>query len=489
MKMFIGNTSFRVFKTSSIKSKIKISYMVIIAVVLIPLIMSITFSTVLTYRYGQLIDNVNNAKNLNQIVNTRISNEIWDIVSGKKDFKTADQYRIIQSIYEKIDILSEDASTKGNQRLIQVARRTVSTLEKYVDMLGRQIENNAEVQENEKLFEEIRDVAGLVNDIIQEFILSEIDAIARVNDSLQRLGFIIGITEILLFVLATVFAVYTFTSVAENISAPILKLKNLSVQIAKGDLEARVEPIDVDELKELAHSLNVMAERIRQLIDENRRELISLQKSEMRVLQAQIMPHFLYNTFDTIIWLAESGKTGEVVNVAMAFSNFFRISLSKGKDWITVGQEVEHVKNYLTIQRVRYESILDYKIEVEEALLNLSMPKLLLQPLVENALYHGIKFRRNRGGLITLKGWLENNEICFWVEDNGIGIPPDRLEQIRESLEKEEKIEGIGYGIYNVNKRLQLYYETNKSLEIDSRTGQGTCVSFRLPYRSEHKNV
>jgi two-component system sensor histidine kinase YesM len=310
-------------------------------------------------------------------------------------------------------------------------------------------------------------------------------AIARVNESLQRSGTILTVMEITIFILVAIFAVYTVTSVAENISMPILKLKNLSVQIAEGDLEARVEPLDVDELKELAQSLNIMAGRIRGLIDENIRELKNLQKSEMKALQAQIAPHFLYNTFDTIIWLAEAGRNDDVINVAMAFSNFFRISLSKGKDWVTVRQEVEHVKSYLTIQRVRYESILDYSVEVDEEMMELKMLKLILQPLVENALYHGIKFRRNRGGLITLKGWIDNNEICFSVCDNGVGIQPDRLELIRSRLENGDIADEVGYGLYNVNKRIQLYYETTKDLVLESTPGQGTTVSFRLPLRSE----
>jgi two-component system sensor histidine kinase YesM len=310
-------------------------------------------------------------------------------------------------------------------------------------------------------------------------------AIARVNESLQRSGTILTVMEITIFILVAIFAVYTVTSVAENISMPILKLKNLSVQIAEGDLEARVEPLDVDELKELAQSLNIMAGRIRGLIDENIRELKNLQKSEMKALQAQIAPHFLYNTFDTIIWLAEAGRNDDVINVAMAFSNFFRISLSKGKDWVTVRQEVEHVKSYLTIQRVRYESILDYSVEVDEEMMELKMLKLILQPLVENALYHGIKFRRNRGGLITIKGWLENNEICFSVEDNGVGIQPDRLQLIRSRLENGDIADEVGYGLFNVNKRIQLYYETTKDLVLESTPGQGTTVSFRLPLRSE----
>ncbi|HHW22267.1 MAG TPA: sensor histidine kinase [Clostridiaceae bacterium] len=485
MKSFFERTILQLFKTNSIRSKLKISFLLIILIVLIPSIMSITFSSILTVRYGKLIHNVDDANSLNKIVKFEITSEIWDIVSGKKEFTEGEQYSIIENIYERLNVLARNASTKENRQLIEVARRAMSTLENYVDRLGQQIEDNLPVVENEKLLEEIRGVSVLVYDVIQEFIFSEIEAIARVNDSLQRSGTILTILEITIFILVAVFAVYTVTSVAENISQPILKLQNLSVQIAEGDLEARVDPLDVEELKGLAQSLNIMAGRIRDLIDENIRKVKNLQKSEMKALQAQIAPHFLYNTFDTIIWLAEAGRNEDVINVAMAFSNFFRISLSKGNDWITVRQEVEHVKSYLTIQRVRYESILDFSIEVEEEMMEHTMLKLILQPLVENALYHGIKFRRNRGGLITIKGWLKNKEICFSVEDNGVGIQPDRLQLIRSRLENGDSADEVGYGLFNVNKRIQLYYETTKGLVLESTPGQGTTVSFRLPLRSE----
>lgn len=482
---FIDRLFHHIFRATSIKNRLKLSYVIIILIVLIPSTMSITFSNILTYHYDQLIQNVDNANNLNEVIKIRINNEIWDIVSGKKDFASANQYKIIEDIYKDLDELYRNSSTKNNRQLIEVAKRAMSTLKNYVDMLGLQIEEGAPVSENEKLLEEIRAVSTLVYDINQEFIFNEIGNIARVNESLQRTGTILTILEVSIFIFATLFAVYTFTTVAQNISAPILKLKNLSVQIAEGNLEARVEPINVDELKELTHSLNVMAGRIRGLIDDNVRELKNLQKAEMKALQAQINPHFLYNTFDTIIWLAESGDNEKVVSVAMAFSNFFRISLSKGKDWITVREEVEHVKSYLTIQRVRYQSILDFSIEVDESILEYPMLKLLLQPLVENALYHGVKFRRARGGIIKIKGWQENEELCFSVEDNGIGISPERLDQILESLNDDKNDDNVGYGLYNVNKRIKLFYETARGLKFESQPGKGTRVSFRLPCRSD----
>jgi two-component system sensor histidine kinase YesM len=155
-----------------------------------------------------------------------------------------------------------------------------------------------------------------------------------------------------------------------------------------------------------------MAVKIQELIDANIEEQQNLQKSEMKALQAQISPHFLYNTLDTIVWLAEGRQYEQVISVTRNFSNFFRTSLSRGKDWISVQEEFDHVLNYLTIQKIRYRDILDYSINWDRTMAEKPMLKLVLQPLVENALYHGIKGKRGRGN-ISVRGWSEDGFLCF----------------------------------------------------------------------------
>ena len=242
------------------------------------------------------------------------------------------------------------------------------------------------------------------------------------------------------------------------------------------------------ELDHLAANLNVMAVRIQELLNENIKEQKNLQKAEMRTLQAQITPHFLYNTFDTIIWLAEAEETEEVIEVTKAFSQFFRISLSKGHDWITVDQELEHVKSYLTIQKIRYANILSYDIDADEGIGSTPMLKLILQPLVENAIYHGIKNKRGRGKIVvqarrTDAFGLKDGGIYFSVSDDGIGFTPERLSEVWRALRHKTDTEDLTsvYGLYNVHKRLELYYDKKVSLFIDSEYGKGTRISFTIP--------
>jgi two-component system sensor histidine kinase YesM len=230
-----------------------------------------------------------------------------------------------------------------------------------------------------------------------------------------------------------------------------------------------------------------MIGKIKDLLDSKIKEQENLKKAELRALQAQINPHFLYNTLDTIIWMAESKKTDEVIKIVSALSDFFRISLSKGMDWITIGEEVERIRSYLTIQKMRYRDILDYKIEVDEDVTQNTILKLLLQPVVENALYHGIKNKR-QGGTISVRGSRKGeDEILLEVEDDGIGFTPEKLAQLRAELDDESgdiQLES-GFGIGNVNKRIQLYYGKPYGLTVQSEYTTGTRVTLVIPAKVE----
>jgi two-component system sensor histidine kinase YesM len=204
----------------------------------------------------------------------------------------------------------------------------------------------------------------------------------------------------------------------------------------------------------------------------------------MRALQAQITPHFLYNTMDSIVWLAEGRRNEEVISITRAFSDFFRISLNRGREWVQVQEEFKHIENYLTIQKIRYRDILDYSVEYEKEMEQKIVLKLLLQPLVENALYHGIKNKRGRG-TITVRGRQDGEYLCFTVEDNGIGMTEEQLASVKEQLVKLPEFQtpeasGI-YGLYNVAKRLELYYNRTGLLDISSVYREGSKVTLLIP--------
>lgn len=476
------------FFRGSIKRKLQISYIFIISLMVIPTIYSICFLQFHRKEYDRIITNVSRANRLNQIVKIEIGDEIWNIVAGKKKFEEGEQYKIIGELKTGLTQMNLETDVEQSKQLLEVASRALLTLEKYVNILGKQIDENQPVVKNEAVLEEIRGVAALIYDLLQDFIVAEVETASKTNESLKTTFLVVTLTLTFITCLVFIVALLTWNSVSNNILRSIQDMEYFSSRIALGDLGARATVPNVYELDPLAINLNIMAAKIKQLIDQNVEEQKNLQKAEMKTLQAQITPHFLYNTFDTIIWLAESDRTKEVVEITKAFSEFFRTTISKGHEWITVEKELEHVKNYLKIQKIRYTDILDYKIIADESLYPIPFLKLVLQPLVENAIYHGIKNRRTKG-LITVqvkKIYVDSHErICCSVEDNGIGFTKERLELVMKELNQDSTTEQLSavYGLYSVNKRLQLYFDDSVFLSIKSEHGKGTYIEFTIPIK------
>jgi len=202
----------------------------------------------------------------------------------------------------------------------------------------------------------------------------------------------------------------------------------------------------------------------------------SLHRAELELLQAQINPHFLYNTLDSIAILAEMGRNDDVVSMVTSLSVFFRNSLSKGRDIISLSAESEQVRSYLEIQQTRYSDILTYELSIPEELMDESVPKLILQPLVENALYHGIKNRRGMG-LIRVSGQDEGGYFTLTVTDNGAGMDEARLNEVTSGISGASP---AGLGLANVQKRVRLYCGEECGLSFESEPGRGTAVTVRL---------
>jgi two-component system sensor histidine kinase YesM len=447
--------------------------------------MSIIVVAMNTFSYDQLISNVVKTNRLNQVVRTDITGELWDIVAGNISFQSGSQFLIIDRINLELEDIKRTTSETGNRQILEVAGRAMGTLTRYVYRLGNQMELNYPVIDNERMLDEIRGVSALVSELLQDFIVRETESAAVESQRLKERAIIISVCEFAIIISVTLFSIFVRMSVARSVDYSISSLVSLSSSIAEGDLDARAKLPHVQELEKLTRDLNIMADKIKALIAENILEQRNLQKSEMRALQAQITPHFLYNTLDSIVWLAEGNKNEDVIAITRAFSNFFRISLNRGDEWVRVQDEFNHIKSYLTIQKIRYRDILDYSIEYEYEMEQSIMLKLLLQPLVENALYHGIKNKRGKGTIIV-RGWSEKDHLCFSVADNGIGMTEEQLASVREQLagmpgQKTPEVENRIYGLYNVAKRLELYYNRTGLLDIQSIYREGTTVVLFVP--------
>ena len=226
-----------------------------------------------------------------------------------------------------------------------------------------------------------------------------------------------------------------------------------------------------------------MIKNIMQLIEDKQKEQKALQKAELKALQAQINPHFLYNTLDAIVWMTETNNNDKVVEITKAFSSFFRITLSKGNEWITLAEEIEHTRSYLIIQRMRYRDILSYEIDVDDSILKCRILKLILQPIVENALYHGIKNKRNPGSIIVRASRYGDEKILLEVIDDGNGMTEERLREVVAYINADNSVsrKNEGYGLRNVNQRIKLYYGKQYGLSIKSEYKKGTHVSVIIP--------
>jgi len=472
----------------SLRAKILLSFFTVIF--LLSAINAVLILQVLRFnhQYDAIITNITTANSINGYVKPAIDTEMWNIVAGKKEFKDGNQYQIIEQVDSQIESMMANTDSDKSRIKLEVIRRTMGTLTGYVDRMGAQIARGSRVAENELVLDNIRGVSEVVEESVQDYMLFEVNQAEEQYKENQTQFTRWTIIYMILLPCVIGFSIVAAWIISASIYIPIKKLHNVTTTITKNDLQVLVTSENVDEITELGMSFNIMIGRIRELLDAKIREQENLKKAELRTLQAQINPHFLYNTLDTIVWMAEASRTAEVIEIVRALSSFFRIALSKGKDWISIRQEIEHVTSYLTIQRMRYRDILDYRIEVDEDILDATILKLTVQPLVENALYHGIKNKRN-GGTVTVRARRTDHDmVLLEVQDDGVGFTSYKLGQIQADMNDDTDtvtLKESGFCLENVNKRIKLFYGKQYGLTIHSQYQEGTRVTLAIPLKDD----
>ncbi len=473
---------------ASLAGQIRQSVQSIAVLLTFPAVISLVLMLGFFIGYQGMISRMDSVARLKEPVSTQVAEQLFSVTAGRVLFSESQVPEIIAKVNSVLDRLLEDTSGTGHLQLT-VARRTMGTMEQYVQQIAEGMRNGAPILEMEEIVDEVRSVSALVDDMLDAFITTEIANAAETGARLRALLIGSSIAEILLLMLALSRTRRASHRLRASVQDSISQMETVVVKIAGGDLTQRLPAMNVEELQNLAVQINRMANQLDALIAQIRVEQANLAKAELRTLQAQINPHFLYNTLDTIIWQAESGKEEEVIRLTRTLSDFFRISLSAGADWIPVSQEIRHVESYLSIQKTRYRDILRYSIDMPESVGNVMMVKFLLQPLVENALYHGIKGKRG-GGQIHIAVKPEGESLCFSVQDDGKGMTEKELQEVRAMLAAETPTlraalepGSSGFGLRNVDMRLRLYYQQETGVWIES-DGRGTCVSFRVPVKT-----
>ncbi len=279
---------------------------------------------------------------------------------------------------------------------------------------------------------------------------------------------------------ATVIISY-FISV--RITQPIEVLRHSVQAVESGNFDIDITVDSTDEVNGLAQDFNIAARKIKELILQNAKTYEEKRKHEFKALQAQINPHFLYNTLDSIIWMIECGENQDAITMTSTLAKFFRLGLSKGGEIVSVQDEINHLNSYLLIQKMRYKDRLDYLVEVNPEIVSYRMLKLLIQPLAENAIYHGIK-TQDRIGLLKVLGDKEGDDLIFKVIDNGAGMTAQELDDLMNGRLASKGLGGVG--VKNVRERIRLYFGDSYGVTFESEKGVGTIATIRLPARMEN---
>jgi len=482
----------RHIRRTSLIRLIRQSVSTIALLLTVPVVIGLVMQVLYNTRTQAMLRRMDAAAELKPTLESTLAENLFAVAAGRTAWEDSGVEHLILETDRTLDSLQEE--TEGNGRLqMTVARRTMDTLSQYALQVRDGMAEGKPIQEIETVVDEVRNVGRLVADMLDTFIAGEISNAAATGQKLSRIMWAVAAAEALLLIAALLYTGRASRNMTESITGALYSLESAVRRIAEGNFRERLKDIRVEELHELADQINLTAVQLEALMDQTRKNQEHLAKAELRTLQAQINPHFLYNTLDTIVWQAESGKGEEVVRLTRSLSDFFRISLSSGADWIPVSQEMQHVSAYLSIQKTRYRDILEYEVEpIPEGLEKTYMLKLLLQPLVENALYHGIKARRG-GGRITVSLRQEAGLMNFTVSDTGKGMTPEQLAEVIKMLNEakptvQEAMEPghSGFGLRNVDMRIRLYYRKEEGLRIASGPG-GTEVSFTIPIRSREE--
>lgn len=298
-----------------------------------------------------------------------------------------------------------------------------------------------------------------------------LDEITYENKEITKLIIVFGL-------ICLIFAFIASYLVSYSISRPILRLVSVMKKIRSGNMKLRADLKTKGEIGMLGDGFNSLMDKINELLEQIYIQQQSKRENEFKLLQSQIKPHFLYNTIETIISFIKLDMKDKAMLTAKNLAGFYRISLSKGKDIITIEEEMSLIDNYLSIQKLRYVEYLDYEIDVEDRILKYQIPKLTLQPLVENSIYHGLKEKDEKGNL-KVKGYYEQDTIKIEVFDDGVGMTGEQIQNALNPPCKDSK--STEFGLHNVDARLKLLYGAQYGIAIESRVGEYTKVIASLP--------
>lgn len=466
-------------ETTPISLHEKLKYIILTLVIpfVICMIFVLIILSIYAYKYSQITHNVTVGSKFGIDFKSNVDLKMYHYCVGSKE-QTKLPVKEVEVAINLAESLQQTTSRKESQDTLENILNYCANLEKRMYTLAQtkdydsrklQLENNIYV------------LTKLIQDSMIDYIYYEAGYMSTVESVMTKNCIILVCLTMLIVLFTTTLVLgraFRFTyAITDPINALIQNVKS----VGKGNFAIQNVVSDSYEINNLDEGIQKMARKIDALLDSVKEEQLLQHKTELMLLQAQVSPHFLYNTMDTIIWLVECEMNEEAVQMITDLSVFFRTMLSSGDDIITLREELRHTKSYLDIQQVRYLDILAFSIDCPEELMECRLPKLSLQPLVENALYHGVKEKRGKS-TICIRCEKKENSIQIVVEDDGIGMTEEELNTVKESLVRKEK---RGFGLRAVQERIKLYYGEGYGIEMTSQKGSGTTVIIRIPEKNQ----
>ncbi|MCQ2528858.1 MAG: sensor histidine kinase [Saccharofermentans sp.] len=425
-------------------------------------------------RYNDALHNITEATDFNRDFKDDIDLKMYYYVIESR-FSTGLPLNEVRAAKAFAMDLAESTEDKDSSTAINSVINLCENLETQIEIIDQ---TNSYDERKIQLENNIYVITSLIEEYMDEYLYCEASHLNTIKNEIYIRLIVEMVIILAVFGVLVVYLIRYTAILGRSITDPVEKLNDRMLEIGNGNLTARA-PVEsnVNEMYNLGVGVEQMVNRMDNLMRESTEKQENLRKAELALLQAQINPHFLYNTLDTIIWLIEAEKAEAAEKMVSDLSDFFRHTLSNGKDIISLEDERKQVTSYLQIQQVRYRDILTYTIDIEEEVLGKMLPKLTLQPLVENALYHGLKEKRG-GGTIKIKGARFNDEIIIKIIDDGAGIPHDRLVELRRAIDGGER---VGFGLVTVHERLRLFFGDKAGLDVESKEGEGTTITVHIP--------
>mgnify|MGYP002536088435 FL=1 len=427
-----------------------------------------------TGQYNKLSENLAVSSEFNLRFKDDLDLEMYYIAIGSKESSNLED--VLEQVEDAQEIMQKLRRNTYNNNGV----KSLNSLDSYLENLRQRMLQLVEIKEYDKRMEfmdsNIRIITGLIMQEMQDYIYNESMYLVQVEKSLtHRVKLLISGMAVLLIATLGILMRRSFR-LTDGIIQPVNIMLDKVKKVGRGKFDMIPIEAEIEEIEELDEGINKMARKISALLENVRQEKEMQHLTELQLIQAQVNPHFLYNTLDTIVWLIEGGMTDDAVEMISSLSIFFRTSLSKGNDIIPLSEEERHTLSYLEIQQYRYRDILEFEINIPKELSGIPVPKLSIQPLAENALYHGIKNRRGKGKIL-IEGREEEDALVLTVSDNGQGMTPERLHEVQEAIRTGER---AGFGLAAVAERIALYYGPGYGMKIFSEEGKGTTVEIRL---------